>query len=436
MLDKKVMIDLEQEKIVKVVLLAAYFSKRDEGACQEHLDELANLSNTLGLEVEGRFPCFLRKCESKTYFTKGKLAEAVAYAKGLKVDLVVLDDEITPSQQRNIEEAFGCKVIDRTEVILEVFAKRAQTKEAQIQIDIAKVQYQIPRLKRLWTHLHRQGGGSGLAVKGEGEKQLELDKRLLSHRLEKLKRDLKDVCSSRETQRTARERAEVPTFALIGYTNVGKSTLMNALTEAGVLVEDKLFATLDTTTRKYILSNNQEVLLIDTVGFIRKLPHDLVEAFKSTLEEAFRADILLHLVDISHPYAIQQSKAVYDVLKELNVRDKAIITVLNKGDVCDDQEIRAYMNLHHPENVEISALEGTGFDLLGDRMIEELKDRRQKLCLRIPQSDYRSFSNLLENGEIIEQEYEGNDILVKAEVPRNIVFQFEKFIVEEVKDGE
>jgi len=389
---------------------------------EEHLEELALLADTYGVKVLHKIPCAVRRYDAAMYVTEGKLQELLDAAKEHQANLVIFDDEIAPSQQRNLEKAFGIPVIDRTEVILGVFAQRAQTKEARLQIELAKVKYQAPRLKRLWTHLSRQHGtgssGSGGAyLKGEGEKQIEIDKRILKRKIEQLQSEIEDVKSHRETQRISRQRSEVPVFAIIGYTNAGKSTLLNALTDAGVFVEDKLFATLDTTTRKFVLPNNQEVLLIDTVGFIRKLPHLLVAAFKSTLEEAFQSDILLHLVDVSHPMAEEQAETTFEVLKELKAEGKPVITVLNKVDLCQDSETLTRMLHKYPKTISISALKHQGFDELQDIMMQELSKQRRVVTLRIPQSDYGIVGEVRRLGNVLDQEYEENDVLVKVELP-------------------
>ena len=338
------------------------------------------------------------------------------------VDLIVFDDEITPAQQRNLQQAFQRDVIDRTEVILGVFGQRAQTKEARLQIELAKVKYEAPRLKRLWTHLSRQkgtsgSGGGGAYLKGEGEKQIEIDRRILKRKIDQLQKEILEVKAHRDTQRISRLRSEIPVFAIIGYTNAGKSTLLNALTHAGVFVEDKLFATLDTTTRKFTLKNHQEILLIDTVGFIRKLPHLLVAAFKSTLEEAFEADILLHLIDASHPMAEEQAATTYEVLKELNVKGKPMITVLNKIDKISDPTLLQRLRILYPKSVQISALTHQGFEELQQAMIQELSRLRQLIKVRIPQSQYALVSEVIRFGHVIDQDYDENDVLLNVEVP-------------------
>jgi GTPase len=426
--------DIEKEPY-RALLVSAYKGSGPAAriVCEEHLEELALLAETYGVEVLKKVPCPIRRYEAATYVTEGKLKELIEAAKECGANLVIFDDEIAPSQQRNLEKAFGIPVIDRTEVILGVFAQRAQTKEARLQIELAQVKYQAPRLKRLWTHLSRQhgsgGSGSGGAyLKGEGEKQIEIDKRILKRKIDQLQKEIEEVKAHRETQRLSRQRSEIPVFALIGYTNVGKSTLLNALTQAGVFVEDKLFATLDTTTRKFTLPNNQEILLIDTVGFIRKLPHLLVAAFKSTLEEAFQADILLHLVDVSHPMAEEQAETTFEVLKELNAGSKPILTVLNKSDLLQDNSMINRLRIKYPKTVAISALKQLGFGELQDLMVQELSKQRRMITLRIPQSDYSVVSEVMRMGNVVNQEYEDNDVLIKVNLPAAMIQKFSQYV--------
>lgn len=418
----------------QALLVSAFKGAAQKNTCVEHLDELALLAYTWGIEVADKIPCPIRKYDASTFITEGKLEELVARAKELAVDLVIFDDEVAPSQQRNLEKAFGIQVIDRTEVILGVFAQRAQTKEARLQIELAQVKYQAPRLKRLWSHLSRQAGtsgsgGGGAYLKGEGEKQIEIDRRILKKRIDQLQKEISDVRAIRDTQRSAREKADIPVFAIIGYTNVGKSTLLNALTDAEVLIEDKLFATLDTTTRKFTLSNNQDVLLIDTVGFIRKLPHLLVAAFKSTLEEALFADILLHIVDVSHPMAEEQAATTFEVLKELGAEEKPVITVLNKIDQCPSQAMVDRLRLTYPKTVPISALKRTGFSELEELMIEEISRQRRELFLRIPQREYGVVSTVIREGQVLNQEYEDNDVLMRVRIPAPLAGKLEKYVI-------
>ncbi len=409
----------------KTLLVGTYLGATEKSATDEQLNELENLAHTYGLETVHKVMAPLRGIDASTFIGKGKVEEIRALCVEHSVDVVIFDDEISPQQQRNLEKGLERPVIDRTELILGVFAQRAHTKEARIQVELAESKYQFPRLTRLWTHLSRQrtgggGKGGGGFLKGEGEKQIEIDRRILKHEIAKLQGELEEVKKTRETQRMSRKRSGIPTFAIVGYTNAGKSTLMNALTAADVLVEDKLFATLDTTTRKYTLPNGQAILLVDTVGFIRKLPHLLVAAFKSTLEEAVEADILLHLIDASNPQAPEQAEATLGVLKELGASKRPMITILNKVDRCENRWMVDRMRILYPRTVEISALEKSGFNRLLDMMIHEVALLRTVVYLRIPQSEYALVSELMEEGKVISTEYEDNDILLKVEIPKNL----------------
>jgi len=411
-------------------LIGCYTKSSDLMLCKEHIDELESLSNTYGFEVISKNPCPLRKVEASTYLGKGKVQELVDLAAEMKADVVIFDDEISPNQQRNLEKAFKRPVIDRTELILEIFSQRAQTREAKLQVELAKSHYQLPRLKRLWTHLSRQVASGKGFLKGAGERQIELDRRMVRDRISRLKKEIEEVRHQREVQRHARIRSGIPTFAIIGYTNVGKSTLLHALTQAEVLVEDKLFATLDTTTRKFTLPNHQEILLIDTVGFIRKIPHTLVAAFKSTLEEAMYTDILLHLVDVNHPLAEEHAESTYEVLKELGAEDKPMITVLNKIDALNNKGILGRLKLKYPRVVGISAIEQIGFDELMRMMMDTIKDLRKIVKLRIPQKDYAIVSQLMDEGRLIHKEFEENDILIEIEIPVHMERKVEPFLAE------
>lgn len=409
------------------LLIATYPSGSDQMSSGECLEELSRLCITFGLEPIEKIACPLRRIDAATFLGEGKLQELLARAQEIKADVILFDDEISPHQQRNLEKIFQRPVIDRTELIIEVFAQRAQTKEARLQIELARVRYQLPRLKRLWTHLERQVSGGGGFLKGAGEKQLELDRRMIKERIVRLQKEIKEVAAQREIQRSARLRSGVPTFAIVGYTNAGKSTLLKALTKADVLVEDKLFATLDTTTRKFILPNKQEILLIDTVGFIRKIPHTLVAAFKSTLEEAIHTDILLHLIDLSATNPEEQADATYAVLKELGALDQPVITLLNKIDLCTNPAIAQRLRIKYPKTVQISALHGTGFQELLQLMMHEISNLRKRIKLRIPQTHYALVSELMRQGRVIQCDYEENDILLEIEIPAHLEHKVRQF---------
>lgn len=416
------------QKVKKALLLGAYNSGGDKEQCEEYLDELNRLCDTFGILDTCKVACPIKKYEAATYLGSGKLQELSIMAKELGCEIVIFDDEITPHQQRNVEAIFQLPVIDRTELIIEVFAQRAQTREAKLQIELAKIKYQFPRLRRLWTHLSRQSTGGGGFLKGEGEKQIEIDRRLLRRRIDVLKDEIEEVVAQRKTQRGARLRSGIPTFAIVGYTNAGKSTLLKTLTNADVLVEDKLFATLDTTTRKFLLPNNQEILLIDTVGFIRKIPTTLVAAFKSTLEEAIHTDILVHLIDASHSSAESQAEATLQVIKELGAGDHPIITVLNKVDQCENSMMLTKLRLKYPKTVPISALHKTGLDRLAEVMIEELAKLRKVVQLRIPQSEYALFAELMKEGNVLFSDYEENDVLLKIEIPARLEYKVQSYL--------
>ena len=422
-------IDIKENEEGKALLIGIYSGHADKKVCEEHLGELEGLADTFGITTIAKIPVAIRKVDSSTYIHSGKLEEIANQVIDSGANIVIFDEEISPGQQRNLEKALKTAVMDRTELILEIFATRAQTKEARLQIELAKTKYQFPRLKRLWSHFSRQRAKGGY-LKGEGEKQLEIDKRLLKKKVERLREELREVQRYRTTQKNFRLRSGIPTFAIIGYTNAGKSTLLNALTEANVFVEDKLFATLDPTTRKFFLPNNQEILLTDTVGFIRKLPHTLVAAFRSTLEAALHDDVLLLLVDASHPMAEEHLETTYNLLKALDAQEEAIIVVLNKIDQCEDRDMITRLKLKYTKTVEISALNKTGFDDLFQMMMRELERRRITLKLKIPQSEYALVTLLHRVGNILYEEYEENDVVIRADIPLHIVHMFDSYRVD------
>lgn len=315
------------EKKEKAVLVGVILSKEDEKRINEYLDELAFLVETAGGETIGRFTQKLDKPDPATFIGSGKLLEIAQFVKNNLIDLVIFDEELNPSQIRNIERAVGCRVIDRNNLILDIFARRARTSYAMTQVELAQYEYLLPRLTRMWTHLERQRGGIGL--RGPGETEIETDRRIIRKKISNLKKKLQEIDRQRAVQRKA--RGDIVKVALVGYTNVGKSTIMNQLSKSDVFAENKLFATLDTTVRKVVI-HNLPFLLSDTVGFIRKLPHTLVESFKSTLDEVREADLLLHVVDISHPDFEEQIQVVNQTLVEINASDKPVIMVFNKID--------------------------------------------------------------------------------------------------------
>ncbi len=422
---------LEIDRNRNALLVGVYKSKEEKNITLEHLDELKSLAATFGLTTIDKICSPIRKIESSTYLGSGKVSEIKDLCEKLNIDIVIFDIDIAPHQQRNLEKEIKKTVIDRTELILGVFAIHARSNESKLQVKLAQFKYELPRLKRMWTHLSRQriGGKSGGYLKGTGEKQIEIDRQILKKKISDLQKDLDKIKEQRLLLRKKRKKFEIPSFAIVGYTNSGKSTLMNALTDANVLVEDKLFATLDTTTRKYYLPNQQQVVLTDTVGFIRKLPHTLIAAFKSTLEEAISCDILIHLIDVSDPKAKVMAEASLEVLKELKADKKPIITCLNKVDKVYDQSFITYFKLNYPKTISISALKKEGFEDLMDKMIQEISNLRKIIKLKIPQSYYKLVSEIIKKGRIISLNYEENDILIEAEVPKMLQKKLEMFIV-------
>jgi len=381
---------------------------------EDPLDEIRGLAESAGLMVAGELLQKRQQIDTATAIGSGKVEELKERVEAQEADLVLVDADLTPSQTRNLEKALGVKVIDRTEVILDIFATHARTSEARLQVELAQLEYALPRLKRLWTHLSRYKGGIGL--RGPGEKQLETDRRLVVQRIQDLKAKLAKVQARRE--REVASRSEEATVSLVGYTNAGKSTLMNALTDAGVLVQDMLFATLDTRTRRWPLTGGGHVLLSDTVGFIRNLPHELVASFKATLEEARRADLLLHVVDASSPEAEAQIEAVNAVLEELGLLDHPTILVLNKADRVPDRSFLHVLRAHHNNSVIVSAATGQGLDELEDAVKEALNETAMDAEVETGVGNGRVLSYLAQHALIRDRRYQDDRVTVDCRLPR------------------
>jgi GTP-binding protein HflX len=403
----------EKPKMVeRAVLVGTYIRPEEEATAASLLDELAELVKTLGIPIVGRQLVHHREPHARYLMGSGKAAEVCDGAKALEADVLIFDNELTPSQQRNWEKLSGVLVIDRQEVILDIFAGRAQTREARLQVDLARMEYSLPRLVRAWSHLGKQGGGIG--SKGEGESQLEQDKRKIRGQIDRLKRDLAEVKLRRATQRKDRKRAPVPNAAIVGYTNAGKSSLLRALTGAEVLVEDKLFATLDTTTRKIALPNNQPLLLTDTVGFVRKLPHGLVEAFNATLEEAVLADFLIHVLDVSQPEVMAYYETTRRVLEDLGADSRRTLVVFNKIDRLSGAPPPAEIRHRFPLAVFVSVHTGEGLPELIDRIGEFVADDLETLELAIPHERADLAARLHREGDVRESEYRDTHVLLRV----------------------
>lgn len=394
---------------------------------EELLDELAELADTYGAEACARQIVRLAKPQARFLIGSGRAEGIVEACREQKLDLIVFDEDLSASQQRNWEKMAEMPVIDRHEVILEIFGRRARTREAKLQIQLAQAEYSLPRLKRAWTHLSRQQGGVGVRG-GEGEKQIEIDGRLVRNRITRLKRELEAVKKQRTEERKKRKRLPVPTAAIVGYTNAGKSSLLNRLTNAEAFVEDKLFATLDPTTRRLILPNNQNLLLTDTVGFIRKLPHDLVESFKSTLEEAADADFLLHVVDCTNPQAEDHITTTEEVLAEIGADDLYRILVFNKIDAVEDDFILSRFRRRHPEAFFVSVHAQLGLEPLLDELAQVLAQQMGTMQLRIPQARYDVVASIHRSSQVLEEVYEGSDVLIDAVVPDRCRHEYADFV--------
>ncbi|MBQ9200193.1 MAG: GTPase HflX [Lachnospiraceae bacterium] len=402
------------ELVERVILFAVDTGNGDDVSAS--LDELSELVKTAGAVVVGRLIQNKEKIESGTYLGTGKLEELRDMVVGLGATGVCSDDELSPVQMKNIELALDTKVMDRTMVILDIFARRATTKEGKIQVELAQLKYRSSRLTGVGVSLSRLGGGIG--TRGPGETKLEVDRRVIRSRIAQLQKELNDVKQHRETMRKQRMEGTVPIVSIVGYTNAGKSTLLNTLTDAGVLEEDKLFATLDPTSRNYKLFNGQEIILTDTVGFIRKLPHHLINAFRSTLEEAKYADIILHVVDISNPYADNHIITVYETLKGLGITDKPVITLFNKIDKLE--EIPVLKDFKADKVINISAKKSIGFDELGASLAEIINNKRSYIEKVIPYNDAGVINLIRQKGTLLCEEYREDGIYVKAYVDKSL----------------
>ncbi|MEJ6718371.1 MAG: GTP-binding protein HflX [Akkermansiaceae bacterium] len=423
------------DMVEKAMLVGFCFHKLEEPETQLLLSELEELVDTLGIEIVGMELVRVRDTNKGFICGTGKADELVELARARGCDCIVFDNEVSPMQQRNWEELADMTIIDREEVILDIFAKRARTKEARLQVDLARMQYALPRLARMWGHLDREGGGGGGtggggASRGMGEQQVEIDRRLARKKISRLKTELEDVRRQRATQRKERQTNNIATAAIVGYTNAGKSTLLNKLAGSDVMEADMLFATLDPTTRRIKLEDGQDLLLSDTVGFVRNLPHRLVESFKATLEEAILADFLIHVLDASSEEIVEHYHTTRKVLAELGADEKRVIMVLNKMDRVEDPAVLNGLRAEFPGAFEASAVTGAGLTELTDRFTDLLADRVKKLTYRVPQSRGDISGLVHREGKVLETDYEGNDILLTAIVPKSLEGLLEEFLLD------
>jgi len=410
----------------KAILVTVRHSGEDvDWSIEDLYEEMRELVISVGVEIAGEIFARCPKLSPKYLIGKGKVAEITGIREDENADVVIFNYDLSGTQQRNLEDAIGVKTIDRTQLILDIFAQRAHSKEGKIQVELAQLIYLLPKLVGKGIMLSRLGGGIG--TRGPGEQKLEVDRRKIRDRIARLKGELDDVTAQRDARRKNRERFSASTIAIVGYTNAGKSTLFNALTEADVYVRDKLFSTLDPTVRRYILPDNQSILFADTVGFIHNLPHHLIESFKATLEEAVHADILLHIIDVSHPKINECARAVRSVLRELGIEDKPVINVLNKKDKIDDDDVLlADIKRQFESPVAMSALLRDGIGELIERLSLELSRLTTKIKITLPYTEMKKYNIIREHGKVLKEEYRKDSIYIEAKIPAKLASIFSK----------
>ncbi len=406
--------DATAPKPERVMLIGICKPGESPAVAQEHLEELAMLAETAGAEIVERELVKLRQIDSALYMGKGKAAELAGYIAELNIELAIIDEDPAPAQTRNLEREMKCRLLDRSGLILDIFAKRAQTREARTQVELAQLQYMLPRLTGAWTHLERQRGGIGM--RGPGETQIETDRRIIRTRIRKLEDDLGLIEKQHKTQRGKRQ--DVFRFSLAGYTNVGKSTLMNVLTQAGVYEENLLFATLDSTTRMLPLGQGIRAVLSDTVGFIRKLPPGLVASFRSTLAEIAEADCIVHVIDVASVTYREQMDTVQKILTEMGLSDIPVIEVFNKVDALDDPSVLRWVKEERPTAVLISARTGVGLDQLRERMREVMERGKVVLDISLDPADGKLWQELYRVGEVQSTEADGDRVHVRVQLDR------------------
>ncbi|WFB37103.1 GTPase HflX [Kiritimatiellota bacterium B12222] len=427
------MIDVQEKPrmVEKAFLMRVLLKGESKSEAQDLLTELEELVTTLGIGIVGSAVVEVREWKARLLIGTGKADEILEEMKNLDADCLVIDNELSPAQQRNWEAFSKCTCIDRQEVILDIFGSRAQTKEAKLQVELARMEYNLPRLKKAWAHLGRQsgGGGGGAAQKGEGEQQIELDRRMVRDRISALKKELKEVRANRATQRKERSRMPLPHAAVVGYTNAGKSSLLQALSGSSIYVADKLFATLDTTTRRIELPNGRPLLVTDTVGFVRNLPHGLVDAFKATLEEAILADFLVHVLDVTAPQVEAFYETTLTVLAELGADQKRMITVFNKIDLLQGNAQKVSLMQKHPDAVFISTHSREGLEALEERFCDQLADQVQQIHLALPHSRGDLVAVLHEQAKVNHCSYEDDAVYIDATIPKRLMALLEEWVV-------
>jgi GTP-binding protein HflX len=412
--EKTILVGLEHDGVTKWDL-------------EDSLNELRELAATAGATVVDTVTQKLQHPTAPYYIGKGKAEEVALLCTRSGAGAIIFDDELSPAQGRNLETITSKKILDRTQLILDIFARRARSREGRLQIELAQLQYLLPRLTRMWTHLSRQTGGIG--TRGPGETQLEVDRRRVQERIARLQKDLEEVRKHRAIQREGRARHQWPVVAIVGYTNAGKSSLLNRLTKAGVLAEDKLFATLDPTTRQFVLPNKLKVLFTDTVGFIRKLPTTVIESFKATLEELKSADLLVHMVDLSHAQWEEHIAATEEVIRELEADGKHTLIVFNKIDRLANAEAIAAALARHPHSVAISVKTGKNLEQFVDELQNQLSAWRLRQKFRLPQADSAALAELHQAGHVVDLTYDGDDALVTAHIPPALEAKFARYAV-------
>jgi GTP-binding protein HflX len=440
---EKALLETERSSERGFLIGAELKGSRDTFTVEDSLEELANLARTVDIEIVGGTYQRLRRIVPATYIGSGKVEEIKAWCSELNVDVAIFDEELSPRQQRELEETLEIKVLDRTALILDIFAQHAHTREGQLQVELAQYEYRLPRLTRMWTHLTRQAGGGvarggagGVGLRGPGETQLEVDRREISRRIAHIRRELEDVRAHRARHRRRRRQAAIPVVAIVGYTNAGKSTLLNALSGANVYTADKLFATLDPTTRRVALPGGRGVLFTDTVGFIQKLPTNLVAAFRATLEEITEADLLLHVVDITHENAPEQAVAVEGVLRDLGATSSPVVVALNKIDRLPDPAAISESLARYPNSLAISAQEGIGLEALLSRIEGVLEQAMMPLSVRVPYARGDLVALAHEVGILEKEEHQPAGTLLIGRLPGRYMPAFRPYQVDGSGDDE